>query len=270
MPFSIRPEGAPKTNPSTKAEVEDGEIEDAKMTDVAMKGTEKAAKSKQEPSEKAEKAPQQAEPSAAGPETAKEPIPSEKPAPEPAAEPTSHAQPSPAPAASQPEVQPEEQGKQAEASRRPEHERAPSSSNTRPLPNRPFRQGDGRLPNRPDFVDDRRPRHPDHSRSFDSTTGDGRGYGPFERDLPARPLPDDPSRGPAYRDGRLPKEPDWPDRHGRMRAPPDAFHGRPEAPPGGPRSGPQTHPDRVELIHDRSERDRRGLPPLPPRGTTTL
>lgn len=79
------------------------------MTDVAMKGTEKAAKSKQEPSEKAEKAPQQAEPSAAGPETAKEPIPSEKPAPEPAAEPTSHAQPSPAPAASQPEVQPEEQ-----------------------------------------------------------------------------------------------------------------------------------------------------------------
>jgi hypothetical protein len=48
------------------------------------------------------------------------------------------------------------------------------------------------------------------------------------------------------------------------------FHGRPEAPPGGPRSGPQTHPDRVELIHDRSERDRRGLPPLPPRGTTTL
>lgn len=184
MPFSIRPEGAPKTNPSTKAEVEDGEIEDAKMTDVAMKGTEKAAKSKQEPSEKAEKAPQQAEPSAAGPETAKEPIPSEKPAPEPAAEPTSHAQPSPAPAASQPEVQPEEQGKQAEASRRPEHERAPSSSNTRPLPNRPFRQGDGRLPNRPDFVDDRRPRHPDHSRSFDSTTGDGRGYGPFERTYP--------------------------------------------------------------------------------------
>jgi hypothetical protein len=82
------------------------------MTDVAMKGTEKAAKSKQEPSEKAEKAPQQAEPSAAGPETAKEPIPSEKPAPEPAAELTSHAQPSrPHPLASQPEVQPEEQGK---------------------------------------------------------------------------------------------------------------------------------------------------------------
>jgi hypothetical protein len=79
VPFSIRPR-RPKTNPSTKAEVEDGEIEDAKMTDVAMKGTEKAAKSKQEPSEKAEKAPQQAEPSAAGPETAKEPIPSEKPA----------------------------------------------------------------------------------------------------------------------------------------------------------------------------------------------
>jgi THO complex subunit 2 len=85
VPFSIRPEGAPKTNPSTKAEVEDGEIEDAKMTDVAMKGTEKAAKSKQEPSERLRRHLNQLEPSAAGPETAKEPIPSEKPAPEPAA-----------------------------------------------------------------------------------------------------------------------------------------------------------------------------------------
>jgi THO complex subunit 2 len=78
-------------------------------------------------------------------------------------------------------------------------------------------------PNRPDFVDDRRPRHliiVDHS----TLLGDGRGYG---RGPTRQTASDDPSRGPAYRDGRLPKEPDYFDRHGRMRAPPDAFHGRP-------------------------------------------
>jgi THO complex subunit 2 len=214
------------------------EIEDAKMTDVAMKGTEKAAKSKQEPSEKAEKAPQQAEPSAAGPETAKEPIPSEKPAPEPAAEPTSHAQPSPAPAASQPEVQPEEK-----TSRSP-----PDVLSTSGLPALLIlvhcltvlsdKAMEGSQTDLISSMTDARVILiiVDHSTLLRAMVAV---MVLSERDLPARPLPDDPSRGPAYRDGRLPKEPDWPDRHGRMRAPPDAFHGRPEAPPGGPRSVPR-------------------------------
>lgn len=283
MSSICRSEGAAKPE-TTKTEVEDGEIEDAKMTDVAMKGADEANQLKQDPSEKVEMASQQAEATKPGSEKGQEQPLSDRPAAESGPDSTSRAQASPAPAASQPETQPSEQGRQAEPPKRPEPERAPaSSSSARSLPNRPSRQGDGRLPARPDFLDERRPRHPEYTRGgrYDgdhdygrSFEGDGRTYGPLDRELVARPPPDDPFRGPGYRDGRLPREPDWPDRPGRLRAPPDAFHGRPDVDralreaPSGPRPGPQTHPDRAELIHERPERDRRGMPPRalsPPR-----
>ncbi|KAB8264091.1 transcription factor/nuclear export subunit protein 2-domain-containing protein [Aspergillus pseudonomiae] len=270
----------PTTEPHTskpepiKTEVEDGEIEDAKMTDAVSKNTTETDKLGQKSSEQADTtASTTAEPAASQTQQASgaESTANEKPT-APAAEPRTTGQPtpaSPAPAASPAPPKGPEPGRQANIPRRPDPERAPlSNQNARSqthTPNRPYRE-DGRLPPRPDLLDDRRDRHSeyprggryggehDYNRSFEQPVGDGRGYGRLDREYPLRPSMDEPFRGPPYREGRLPREPEWPDRSGRLR-PADAR----DAPPVA-RSGPPTHPDRAEMIHDHPDREgyRRG------------
>lgn len=149
-------------------------------------------------------------------------------------------------------------------------------------PNRLPRHAEARLPMRPDLLDNRRDRRHDfhrggryndldHSRSFDQSTNETRNHGRLDREFPARPLADEQLRAPSYRDGRGPRDPSWPERSGRLRAP-ESFQGRPELDrttregPPGPRSGPSTHPDRMDLIEDRPDRmgdGRRGEMPRP-------
>lgn len=155
--------------------------------------------------------------------------------------------------------------------------RAPGSEQKADIPTRPDireqihpparpRHGDGRLPPRPEGLDDRRDRlsdfgprgrhgsGPDHGRSFDGSANNVRGrlnerLGDRDRDFPMRPPPDDLMRGPP-RDTRAGRENGWPmDRPGRMRGPGpgpgpgpnDSFHGR-----DGPMRG--------ELIPDHNDR----------------
>ncbi|PWY79112.1 hypothetical protein BO70DRAFT_362892 [Aspergillus heteromorphus CBS 117.55] len=173
--------------------------------------------------------------------------------------------------------------------KRPEIERGPSGiPNPRsqpPVPPRHHREE--RLPPRPDLLEDRRDRLPDYprggrfggdhdyNRPFDQPMGDGRNYGRLDREYLPRPPMDEPFRGPPHREGRPPRDVDWPERPGRMRL--DAREG-----PPGARSGPPTHPDRASMI-DEPERPaepfRRGDPgrpdrddrrPLPPKALSPL
>lgn len=267
-----RPEGGPRQEVTKKSEVEDGEIEDAKMTDVSAKDIETSNQVAQKPAEKAEAASRQGEESIVTqpPETTSTQPTSEKPVASTEAytgvELPSHPRISDSPAASKTATKASESGRLPNVPRRPESDRAPfSSPNMRPqsqMPSRPFRGDDGRLPPRSDIMDARRDRQSDfprggrfgdheHSRSFEQPGPEGRSYGRLERDFPSRPPADEPFRGPPYRDGRLTREADRPDRAGRLRGPPDSR----EAPSS--RSvppGPQTHPDRADLIQEHPER----------------
>ncbi|KAF5860337.1 THO complex subunit 2 [Aspergillus alliaceus] len=268
------PETASRSEPITKTEVEDGEIEDAKMTDVATKATADTDKTAQKPSEQADTTTSPTtEPTAIQTQqtSSTETATGEKPA-TPATEPPTTAQAAAAPSTSAaPHAPPKgpEPSRQANIPRRPDTERGPpGNQNVRSqthTPNRPYRD-DGRLPPRPDLLDDRRDRHPDYprggryasehdyNRPFEQPIGDGRGYGRLDREYPLRPSMDEPFRGPPYREGRVPREPEWPDRAGRLR-PSDARDA-----PSVARSGPPTHPDRAEMIHDHPDREsyRRG------------
>lgn len=267
-----RPEGGPRQEVTKKSEVEDGEIEDAKMTDVSAKDIATSNQVAQKPAEKAEAASRQGEESIVTqpPETTSTQPTSEKPVASTEAytgvELPSHPRISDSPAASKTATKAAESGRLPNVPRRPESDRAPfSSPNMRPqsqMPSRPFRGDDGRLPPRSDIMDARRDRQSDfprggrfgdheHSRSFEQPGPEGRSYGRLERDFPSRPPADEPFRGPPYRDGRLTREADRPDRAGRLRGPPDSR----EAPSS--RSvppGPQTHPDRADLIQEHPER----------------
>ncbi|KAJ5795032.1 THO complex component (Rlr1) [Penicillium paradoxum] len=236
-----KPEGTAKQDQFGKTEVEDGEIEDAKMTD---RGEGKPTST----------------PSQAGSTT--------------------------------PSVVTGDIGQDAAFGEQPPvrsrpHSRAPGSSRQPDIPKRPDirqqihppvrpppRHSDGRLPPRPEGLDDRRDRHPDfgprgrhggpdHNRSFDGSLGDVRGRlnehlneREREREFPLRPPPDDLMRGPP-RDARANRENGWPmDRPSRMRGPGpnDSFHGR-------------DAPIRGELMPDHMDRPldipRRGDPSRP-------
>ncbi|KAE8149984.1 transcription factor/nuclear export subunit protein 2-domain-containing protein [Aspergillus avenaceus] len=277
----FKPPNEPQASRSelSKAEVEDGEIEDAKMADIVTKSSDETGKPAEKPSEEPAPESQEGDSAAAQPSVAEaqqasanESATSETPA-----TPVSEARPAgqSAPASSTPASQAPPKGpepsRQPNIPRRPEPERAPpSNQNMRSqthTPNRSFRD-DARLPPRPDLLDERRDRHPefprggryggehDYNRPFDQHGN----YGRLDREYPMRPPPMDESfRGHSYRDGRLPRDPEWPDRSGRLR-PADAR----DAPPAA-RSGPPTHPDRAELIHDHPDREgyRRGEPVRP-------
>ncbi|KAJ5619079.1 hypothetical protein N7510_003063 [Penicillium lagena] len=244
--------GSEGAAPKDRLEVEDGEIEDAKMADVPAKETEKAASTSQIEST--------ADTSPAAMDTSADDTPSERP--------TS--------ATNEPPVRPRP-GSRADSGRqgseRPDFERSASNANFRQQnhrPGRPPRHSDGRLPPRPELMDDRRDRHPDfgpgprgrhgggpdHGRPFDGPMGDPRGpvrINDRDRDFLMRPPLDDPMHGPGYRDGRLPRDPDWPaGRSGRVR--PDGFH-EPDLPPRG---------DLMPERHDRmGDGPRRGPGPGP-------
>ncbi|EAW12618.1 putative THO complex component (Rlr1) [Aspergillus clavatus NRRL 1] len=264
-PTANEPEGAPRPEAGKKMEVEDGEIEDAKMTDVAATVMETSEPAEQKAGEKAEMPPHQIEEAASQPrETISQ---TEKPA-----APTSdirneielpsHPRISPAPPAPQAAAKPAETGRQPNIPKRPDTERAPfNNPNMRSqqhIPSRPYRADDGRLGPRSDLLDARRDRQPefprggrfgdDHSRSFDQPGPEGRGYGRLDRDFPSRGPVDEPFRGPPYREGRQTRETDWPERSGRLRGPPEGRDGPLTMP------GPQTHPDRADLIQDLPER----------------
>lgn len=157
-----------------------------------------------------------------------------------------------------------EQNRPASIPKRPDVDRI-SSSNQTPrsqthTPSRNYRE-ETRLPPRPDLLDDRRDRNADfrggrfgsdhdYNRSFDQSAGDGRSFGRLERDYPRGPM-DEPFRAHPYRDGRPPLDPDWHDRSGRLRT-------------SDARSGPPTHPDRVDMIHEHADPGyRRGDPSRP-------
>lgn len=178
-----------------------------------------------------------------------------------------------------------ERGRHSNPPERVDSERSPSSTpSARPqphVPSRPPRHAEARLPMRPDLMDNRRDkqhdfprggRYNDHdSRSFDQSTNETRNYGRLDRELPARPPADEQLRAPSYREGRGRRDPSWPERPGRLRAS-ESFQGRAEQERAsregqtGPRSGPSTHPDRVDLIQDQQDRagdGRRGDMPRP-------
>ncbi|KAJ5562799.1 Semialdehyde dehydrogenase NAD-binding [Penicillium sp. DV-2018c] len=252
-------EGTAKQESSGKTEVEDGEIEDAKMTDA---GTDKRGDSKQTGT-----------PSQAGSTT---------------------------PSALAGDVhQDATTGESAHVRSRP-GSRAPTSSRQPDIPKRPDlrqqvhppvrplpRHSDGRLPPRPEGLDDRRDRRPDfaprgrhggpdHVRSFDAPPNDVRGRlnehlherEQRERDFARGTPADDIMRGPPH-DARSDRENGWPmDRPSRMRGPGpnDSFHGR-DAPARG-----ELMPDHVDRGLDMPRRpgqsrsdkdDRRPYPPRP-------
>ncbi|PYH99013.1 hypothetical protein BO71DRAFT_315120 [Aspergillus ellipticus CBS 707.79] len=200
----------------------------------------------------------------------------------------SRPQPPASPAGSHTTSKLSDTGRPANIPKRPEIERGPPGvpnmrSQVSALPRHQHHRED-RLPPRPtDPLEDRRDRlaeYPrggrfggdhDFNRSFDQSLGDGRNsYGRLDREYPSRPHMDEPFRGLPHRDGRPPRDSDWPGRSGRLRL--DARDG-----PPGARTGPPTHPDRAGMIEDHPERpvetyrrgdsgrqerdDRRGLPP---------
>ncbi|CAG8012147.1 unnamed protein product [Penicillium salamii] len=248
------PRGIAKQTQSGKTEVEDGEIEDARMGDVGG-GKEDETKSSETPSQVGTTAPSAAGLSQDAPSGDR-----------PRSRPNSRA---PAP------------GHQSDIPKRPD-----LRQQVHPPVRPPPRHGDGRLPPRPEGLDDRRDRHsdfgprgrhgggpPDHGRSFDAPMNDVRGrlherLADRERDFPMRPPADDLMRGPP-RDARGGRENGWPmDRPGRMRGsgpgpgpgpgPNDSFHGR-----DGPVRG-ELMPDHADRPVDRPvDIPRRGDPPRP-------
>lgn len=278
-------------------EVEDGEIEDAKMTDVTTKPAEETGQlpPKQpeqhhvppRPADSVAKPPAETDKAAkVQPAASQEKVAAVTPAPESQAEAelASRTRTASSPTKQRTSPRAAESGRHATVPKRPDFDRAPASNpNMRAqihnIPSRPFRHGDGRLPMRPDLIDDRRDRHDyprggrygdhDHDRPFDPSLNDPRGHARLndrdrlepprsERDFPARL--DEPFRSPAYRDGRPSREPDWPDRSGRLRSQSDAFHARgesertPREGPMPPRPIPQAHPDRADMMREHPDR----------------
>ncbi|KAJ6107359.1 hypothetical protein N7523_008682 [Penicillium sp. IBT 18751x] len=261
-PTSGQPgDGSASQEGSGKMEVEDGEIEDAKMADAAsLKGLEDA---------------KAAEPGTdSGTSTAMDLGNDERPDIRGQLEP---------PVRPRPGSRASDSARPSDIPRRPDPER---STSRRQQPGRPP-HSDGRLPPRPEMkVDDRRDRLSDFNPRTRHANPDSRSFDtPNVRDrFGMRPLPDDPMRGPPYRDSRLPREPDWNnDRPGRLR--PDPFHARDgparddlmpdfaDRPGDGPRRGEPMRPDRPPrpLSPPRSDLpnrpDRRGanFTQLPPR-----
>ncbi|OOF92138.1 hypothetical protein ASPCADRAFT_56041 [Aspergillus carbonarius ITEM 5010] len=260
----------PESGP-TKAEVEDGEIEDARMIDVPM-----VDRTAQTPAETTDAVTSQrdsttTEPRAAEaqPLTAREPTSSDKDITTArGAHPEGDLPPRPvapvSPAGSQPVSKGLDVGRPANVPKRPEADRTPSGAQNP----RTQAQGlhrfprDDKLPARPDLLEDRRDRlqdYPrggrfggdhDYPRQFDPAMADGRNYGRLDREYASRPPMEEPFRGP-HRDGRPPRDGDWPDRSGRLR--PDAREGLANV-----RTGPPTHPDRAGMIDDHPEGYRRG------------
>ncbi|KAL2854631.1 transcription factor/nuclear export subunit protein 2-domain-containing protein [Aspergillus pseudodeflectus] len=255
----------------TKQEVEDGEIEDAKMADAP-----KDMSNNQQPVQKAAEAESQqlgTANQAPAPESRPTSAQDEKPRDSPAiparkAQAEGGARPSPASITRQETPKAPEPRRQSNLNKPLEAERTPvggQMSRSQPhTPSHPYRE-ERRLPPRPDLLDDRRERHPDYprggrlpadheyGRSFDRPMGEGGSFGRLDRDYASRPPAEEPFRGPPYRD--------WSDRSGRLR-PPD-----PRDIASGPRTGPQTHPDRADLIHDISDRPNephRREPPMRP------
>ncbi|CAG8123717.1 unnamed protein product [Penicillium olsonii] len=249
---TISSRGAAKQTQSGKTEVEDGEIEDAKMGD-AGEGKDDQGK----PSETSQTGTTTPAAAGLGPDA------------------TSGDR-----SRSRPNSRAPASGHQADTSKRPD-----IRQQVHPPARPPPRHGDGRLPPRPEGLDDRRDRHsdfgprgrhgggPDHGRSFEGPVNDVRGrlnerLGERDRDFPMRPPADDLMRGPP-RDSRGGRENGWPmDRPGRMRGPGpgpgpgpnDTFHGR-----DGPVRG--DGPARGELMPDHADRSvdlpRRGDIPRP-------
>ncbi|PYH86497.1 hypothetical protein BO82DRAFT_300403 [Aspergillus uvarum CBS 121591] len=254
------------TEALTRVEVEDGEIEDAKMADAPARIAEESIQSAQQA--------ETSDTTAASQPNAAETQPTETPGPSGRAQ-TSDDKETPLPAApSEGESAPRPHvpaltaessaaSKGPEPSRpppnipkRPDFDRAPSGT---PNPRTQTHLPNRRLPPRPDLMENRRDRHQEYprggrfdgeheyNRPFDQAMGDGRAYGRLDRDFPGRPPVDEPFRGPPLRDGRSLRENDWPDRTGRLR--PDGRESLPNA-----RPGPPTHPDRLDMIHDHPER----------------
>ncbi|KAL4874731.1 transcription factor/nuclear export subunit protein 2-domain-containing protein [Aspergillus karnatakaensis] len=264
---------ATKTSGLTKQEVEDGEIEDAKMADAAratstnQQPAQKPAESNVQPTEKAA-----SQPPDTGGRATSGPSSTTREAPNDSTRKTQvtggatpQPRPSPAPANVQATSKVPDTRRQANLPKPPESDRSGGTHGSRSQPHTPshsYRE-DRRLPPRPDLLEERRDRSSDYgrgsrlpgdhdySRSFDPPVAEGRGFGRLEREYPPRPPVEEPFRGPGYRD--------WPDRSGRLRGP-DARDSHPS-----PRVGPQTHPDRADLIpHDIPDRSgdghRRGEP----------
>lgn len=260
--LSISPAFVSKHEALSKAEVEDGEIEDAKMTDAgSVRGVDDA-----------KSATPRHMPTLTGTDTTS------------AAMDTSadgdRLQPPTLDQRGQRESSRSRQGPRApDIPKRPDVERPPAINPRQQARLPRHTAADNRLPPRPDLMDNRRDRPdfnprtrhgaPEHIR-FDGPEVDNRGHGRMpdrDRDFPMRSPLDEPMRGPPYREGgRLPRDADWPgDRSGRPRH--DSFHGR-DGPPRG------------DLMADFPERQpdgpRRGEPPLraekddrrpyPPRG----
>ncbi|KAJ5908390.1 hypothetical protein N7495_001072 [Penicillium taxi] len=239
----------PSKQASGKTEVEDGEIEDAKMVDVA------SAKDVNDAEPVSDGGSAHATTDTGVASYSGGLLESEQRG---QAEPPSRPRPNPRALDS---------ARPADIPKRPDTERG--SINPREQALRP-RITENRLPPRPDLLEDRRDRlsdfnprtrHglPEHGR-FDGSGVDGRGpvHG-RDRDFGMRPTPDDPMRGPPYREGRLPREPEWPAGPGRH-----SFHGR-----EGPIRG-ELLPDRTIEGPRRGEKeDRRPFPPssLPPRSS---
>ncbi|KAJ5689067.1 hypothetical protein N7462_003459 [Penicillium macrosclerotiorum] len=239
---------------SEKGDVEDGEIEDAKMADVAsVKGTDEPKVA----------TPSHTEPTA-GTDAATSPD-------------AMDISTDGADQRARPGSRASDSGRQPDIPKRPDAERSTPAVNPRAQARLPRHSNDNRLPPRPDIMDDRRERLPEfnprnrHAGSFDGPVNDPRGHGRLnerDRDFAMRSLPDDPMRGPPYREGRIPRDPDWQaDRPGRMRHEP--FHGRdgpvrgelmpdfPGRPGDGPRRGEPMRPDK----EDRRPYAGRGLSP---------
>ncbi|KAJ5146246.1 uncharacterized protein N7515_000810 [Penicillium bovifimosum] len=244
---------------SGKTDVEDGEIEDAKMTDA---GTDKRGDSKQisTPSQTGSTTP-----SVVAGDIHQDASFGES-----------------APVRSRPNSRAPTSSRQPDIPKRPD-----IRQQVHPPVRPPPRHGDGRLPPRPEGLDDRRDRHPDfgprgrhggpdHVRSFDAPANDVRGRlnehlnerEQREREFARGPPTDDLMRGPPH-DARSGRENGWPmDRSSRMRGPGpnDSFHGR-DAPARG-----ELMPDHVDRGIDMPRRgnpsrsdkdDRRPYPPRP-------
>lgn len=253
---------------ATKAEVEDGEIEDAKMADVPLadRTAQKPSDTKATPSQRDSPAAQIAETQASAnrEQTSSEKDVTSARGAHPEADLPARPQAPASPAASQATSRISDSGRPANVPKRPEPERAPSSAqNTRAQAQGPHRfNREDKLPPRPDLLEDRRDRHQDYPRGgrfggdhdyprpFDPAMGDVRPYPRIDREYPRQPM-DEPFRSFPHRDGRPPRDADWPDRPGRLR--PDVREG-----PANVRSVPPTHPDRAGMIDDHSEGFRRG------------
>ncbi|CRG87123.1 THO complex subunit 2 [Talaromyces islandicus] len=255
LPASTTANGVPGGPASGKLEVEDGEIEDAKMGDAPAEPT-----SIGDPAQKADKhagEDNEQPPAVAGAddsENLKEAVSRDEKSQQSDAERQSsenNQTRTTSPVHSRQGSRPPDMSRSANIPKRPELSRLPPPPS---LPNKPelprgYRH-DGRGPRQPDLIDDRRDgrQPPEFSRPgrYNDTERDR----PFDHDSRGHGRSDDQYRGP--RDNRgYPREPET-ERAGRLRAS-DSF---PRDSGFGPRSGtqPQPHPDRADLLREHPDR----------------